>query len=138
MNRERLTILLDVMRDVERADKAFDMSNWATGDAECGFAACAAGYAALDGRLQTQGLRLTGLTDDKGRVSIATVAQFLAVDFCAIEPRFGNDYGYIALGEFFGLMGENTRYLFDPSRYDNDEEAITPAMVIARIEELLA
>jgi hypothetical protein len=65
MNIERLNILIDILENVQREHKEFDISHWAdisnnieNNDPICGTTACAMGYAALDPRFSELGLHL--------------------------------------------------------------------------------
>ena len=65
MNIERLNILIDILENVQRESKEFDLSHWVdisnnieNNDPICGTTACAMGYAALDPRFSELGLHL--------------------------------------------------------------------------------
>ena len=65
MNIERLNILIDILENVQKEHKEFNLSHWAdisnnieNNDPICGTTACAMGYAALDPRFSELGLHL--------------------------------------------------------------------------------
>jgi len=65
MNIERLKILIDILENVQKEHKEFDLRHWAdisnnieNNDPICGTTACAMGYAALDPRFSELGLHL--------------------------------------------------------------------------------
>lgn len=163
MNVERLTHLIEILRQVESSHRPFDLTVWAStgvspnttsGSAEaCGTSACALGYAALDPQFQAQGLALKAnvyaLSDTHfverciGEITVSTTDEFNEVmrraDVGMFDPVYGEERGFSAGAEFFGINREASNYLFDPDYYPQGFDApILPAQVIARIEDLLA
>ncbi len=91
--------------------------------AACGTAACALGSAALYAPFMKKGLRLTNLQNG--------------------APIYKDTEGFEAGEEFFGITGVESYYLFDPRSYEDEHEDtgdildVTPAMVSARVQELI-
>lgn len=149
---ERLRLLKTVLGDVPIDHKGFDMDSWAQhGDPMgqtpenaphldgvlpgCGTACCALGYAALRPEFQALGLKITYDRD-----------RYLRPVW---SPLYEGRLDFAAGRALFGLEDGEELHLFAPTRYadpdpDTDPEdgqpelRITPAMVIARIDELIA
>lgn len=116
MNTERLIELHRMLSEVP--EEYFDMGIFGTRDfqnLECGSAACALGWAAVHPPFVEQGLR-----------------------YIDEVPVYGDFRNYYAGGVFFGLTRQQCMDLFNPSRYDvEDEETIKPTDVMARIRDLI-
>lgn len=116
MNIDRLKHLITVLAAVP--DKQFDIDNWKEHNS-CGTVACALGWAGSDPQFKAEGLQLARPI---------------------FTPHFQGFTGYAAGAEFFGITREQSEYLFNPDEYEStysEVEKVTPADVIARIEELL-
>jgi hypothetical protein len=117
----------------------FDMYSWVTGlgpdyvgtgdivkrmePKTCGFAACAVGWAASEPSLRKAGLRLT-----------------ISLLGWIPGPEYKGLSGWQAVRKFFGMsgMGSDAEWLFASDRYSCGSRNITPDMVRARINALLA
>ena len=157
-NIERLNHLITVLKGVEQSGRVLDMDSWGSATykgepeyvnifgvssfggrekadlqkvlkatskiADCGFAACAAGWAALDPQFQKWGMSCE--IDSEG-------------DLCLIFSGENNTnphaIHYDNLARFFEISVPNSYFLFDPDSYE--EELVTTAEVISRIEELI-
>lgn len=130
MNRERMTILRDHLRDNVKDDK-FNLSTWVGNDEipwggmqdlSCGTTACAMGHAASIPSFQEQGLRLERFHDrfneKLGRIT------------------FNGKVDFDAAGAFMDLNSEETEWVFDPARYRNENET-TRMEVVERLTSLL-
>lgn len=115
--RERLIILRDyLVQQGESLGNRFYMAKWAT-DENCCTAGCAAGHAATIPVLKEQGFHLLH-DEDEGR----------------LYPVFDKYRGYDACAAFFG-----TYKPFDHRLYRGVAlRDITPAVVVEKIEEVLA
>lgn len=143
MNKERMELLLDIMETVERDHLKFNMNAWIT-SRSCGTVCCAAGYAALDSRLQEQGLKLAcwRVSSGSGRSSkkyITDVDQFINLynDITTPVPEFDNITGFTALERFFGLNEYQSAYIFSDQDYYPGKHSITPSQVISHIHDVL-
>lgn len=124
MNRERLTQLIRVLREVEdgTATRPWDMGMWFGPPGHgvlrltCETSACAWGHCAVDGWFQQQGVRV-----EQG--VLYTV------------PSFRGELGHRAASLFFGIGQEDSRKLFFTEYYT--AELVTPEMVRERVEDLL-
>src|SRR5579862_1221843 len=130
MNVERLKTLSDFLKDV--SEDNFDMTMWAYSkretlidmsshlhdpysQSECGFAACAMGWACQIPSFVQQGLHLT-----RG------------------YPSFGSHMGHNAACDFFEIDMETSYYLFSGRQYCRYYEGkVTPKMVAKRIDNLI-
>jgi hypothetical protein len=121
----RLSRLAEILGRVP--NEVFNMWAWYTKapDDDCGMAACAGGWAALD-----QGFRAAGLA-----LEMSSSGDFM--------PTYKEHVGYAALAEFFHLALNETTWIFNPCRYgdccDDPEEQpeITPQQVLTRLRWLL-
>jgi len=158
MNRERLNHLKTVMLRVAESAAKLDMSTWASdtntiteeGEHICGTSCCAFGYAALDPVFQKQGLKLlmqTNYNEWSGVDTAERLSELMQEGHSRAEVFFGNDKSFVAADAFFGLTdsqfgnfkGWNAAdYLFASSAYGKYTREITPADVIAHIDEVLA
>lgn len=119
---ERLTRLLE-SEDLNPA--LFDMSTWSeevrNGQHDCGYAACAIGWATTIPEFAQAGLRL----------------EVIGIE---VYPQFG-ERGYspfVALAAFFGISNDEARDLFSNLTYGNiPSKQITPTMVAAKIRQLI-
>jgi len=146
MNEERLLIQIDVLEQIAALDRLLDMSGWIqeapTRDEPCRTACCAFGYAALDPRLQEQGLTLVGYTNARRKVLIRSSAEFNrfakagALDGI-VYPAFGDAEGFTAAMEFYGITRRAANYLFDPEWYPA-RRGITAEAVAERVREVIA
>lgn len=140
MNRERLEMLIALLRDVEKRQLPFDMERW-LGKSEplCGTAACALGYAALDPSFRALGLRLEYA--DIGTTGVVTsIEQFnvLAQNITlTIYPVYAGSSGFEAGMAFFDVNDDASSHMFDPAYYVGNEQ-ITPSDVIEHVEEVIA
>lgn len=126
----RLRRSIEVLRAVEAADKPFQMADWwvsANGDHEnvdpfdCQTAKCWAGWAATDPELMTQGLK----AEKEG------VFWYIG---------HGEDVGWTALAEFFGITQKEALWIGDPEEYEEQAPTsadITIPMVVERIEKVM-
>lgn len=148
MNEHRLRLTIDVLHDVAQANKRFNMARWLGKRADerqdaCGTAACAFGHAALDPRLQAEGLSLIGeLNDTLDVVPIRTIADFSAWLTCPnatgyADPCFDGETGFDAATAFYDITYDAADYLFDPTSYPRDAVGVTPEDVITRIERVI-
>jgi hypothetical protein len=148
MKRDRLDITIDVLRDVAAAKRGpFDMGAWIgmqEPESPCSTACCAFGYAALDSRLQAQGLSL-GYNNDGNAGAIQSIADFNAMmlaadpdkDVPSVYPMFGGLSGFHAAQKFYGITGHAAEYLFEPGTYRKAPSDIEPEDVIERIERVI-
>ncbi len=139
MNRERLNIQIDVLRQVEA--EHFHMDTWADQHGPCGTTCCALGWAALDPRLQAEGLRLFVRMSGTGEeIEVKTVAEFNANDeMVAVFPEFDNETDFYAAASFFEITKEAALFIFASSNYPIGElNSIMPGDVIAHIEQVMA
>jgi hypothetical protein len=121
----KLLHLIEILEEVENLN-SFNMNGWwretNINESECGFAACAAGWAAMDPVFNELGLGLdpTGLPSKGVRYEIG-----------------GNLFrGFSATSEFFGLTSSESMYIFDPCSYSKQGK-ITPQRVINHIKEVM-
>jgi len=148
MKRDRLDITIDVLRDVAAAKRGpFDMGAWIgmqEPGSPCSTACCAFGYAALDSRLQAQGLSL-GYSNDGKAGTIQSIADFNATmlaadpgeDVPSVYPTFGGASGFEAAMRFYGITARAADYLFEPTYYRKVSSDITPEDVIEHIERVI-
>lgn len=114
---ERFEQAIEILHRVERNRLPFDMEVWLADDAnpfDCNTAACAVGWMIRDEWMEVEGISLV-----------------------AGSPYFNGSDGFRAIGTFFGIPETDAVWLFYPQSYQ-PENGITPGMVIARMEELLA
>lgn len=110
MNKERLEHLCEVLVNVP--PEKFDLKAW-----KCDTAACAIGWACIDKQFNKQGFRFT-----------KEVSGYHAT------PRFGGNFGWPAVQEFFDISGDRALKLFSGTSY---EEPATPLCVIKRIRKYI-
>jgi hypothetical protein len=148
----RLRRLERVLMNVEAEGKALYMDAWisdlavlrdrgipytGSGERTCGTACCAGGYAALDPELMAEGLYLgSQLAEDDTEIWVNSYEQFVALPrngkrALSCYVRFGDDYGYGALAEFFSIPQRESVRIFAPHSYTP-----IPARVI-RIQDVL-
>lgn len=108
----RLNHLITILTNLE--PDQLNMHTWAT---ECGTAACAAGWAALDPRFNRGGLRA-------GKYGQPTCSYHV-------------DRPFHTLADFFGITVNQSLHLFSQYNYPDYAIGITPAQVIERIDDLL-
>lgn len=137
MNRERMQLMHDMLREVEAGTwrpappegtnvaatvPRFNLSIWSgVLPGNCGFSACAVGHACLDPRFNAQGLALSGREHWLSGV-----------------PVFKGSQSWWAVEDFFDIQPTLAHELFDPLFYDDVEDgAITPGQVADRIATLL-
>lgn len=114
MNIDRLKHLITVLAAVHSEN--FEIGYWKD-TRDCGTVACALGWAGSDPRFKAEGLQL---------------------EHPSYAPYFQGFTGYAAGAQFFGITRGQSEYLFNPDEYAPGlNEQVTPADVIARIEELL-
>lgn len=162
MNRERLEIQVDILRNIK--PEKFHMGSWmqSLGSA-CGTTCCAFGYAALDKRMQEQGLimKVAFYEETNVRNEIRTVDEYNSlvakkamqgIGFRAAIPCFNGRSDYFAASAFYDITFDEAQYLFNPDRYIGYSRShylgrprrklrlnqIEPQDVIDRIEHLLA
>lgn len=115
---ERFEHAIEILHGVERDHLPFDMAEWFadyyTNPFDCNTAACAVGWMIRDEWMEVEGLSLL-----------------------AGHPYFQGSVDFLAVGKFFGIPEAEAAWLFSPGRYP-PENGITPGMVIARMEKLLA
>lgn len=121
-NREqKLNHLITILRTVEDMD-SFRMSVWYRKDeeAQCGFAACALGWAAGDKIFIQQGLYLhSRLWGDS-------------------DVYFDGHEGFAAAEEFFDLSENEAQFLFDEGSYYLDaDSALHPVYARGAVEEIM-
>jgi hypothetical protein len=143
MHRERLEQAIRVLRAVQA--NAFHISHWydefaaavtkstaaqmriAQGN-DCGFVACAVGHMARDPWFNSQGLTLRK-------------REYAGAAFAHTTPEIhGETVTFGRVKEFFEIDRVDAYHLFSASNYCvqcGSAENVTPAHVIARIEELL-
>lgn len=145
MNRERLELLIDVLSKVPPPQ--FDIGTWGMHH-KCGTVACALGWAALDPRMNEQGLMMFYATQDGdypymqqiGAEQIAALPPDTDYDVFMpgivedstsqlIIPRFT---GMFAAANFFDITIATTHDLFTSGGH-----VIKPIDVINKIEDLL-
>lgn len=141
MNTERLQIQIDVLHRVMEAELPFNMGAWLEHTSSpCATAACAFGYAALDPRLQAEGLSLYAIDGALGRVTITSVADYnrllLSNSMHQVWPTYAGLDAFAAASKFYGISRDAARFLFDPECYE-ESDPIFPEDVIKRIEYLL-
>jgi hypothetical protein len=156
---KRLRRLQEVLHAVHRQRKPFALDNWvargyvnggtvtAKGlERTCGTVCCAVGWGALDPELQKQGLKAVAYAkwgpDSLGRrdpVVVTSARQFRGLDekyHVEVAICYGDQTDSEAIKRFFGVTEAATDWLFYPHAYP--EGMITPAMVIERIERVIA
>ncbi len=143
MNRERLAIQVDILRHIE--PETFDMSAWMRRRVHaCRTTCCAFGYAALDERLQAEGLRMRLEFWDRPPIEVKSVAEFnkaIKGGWRYARPTFEGKADYAAAAAFYDISYADAAYLFGPEEYLDDEHEpkdASPDDVIAHIEELLS
>jgi hypothetical protein len=155
MINSRLDRLKFIMRQVAIDNLPFDMEGWVTVKFNyepqdlknvpsiCGTACCAAGYAALDPIFQDEGLflRVIDEADEIHHIfsfdDIKTLSLRETIDPDYIEVAYDGYTGLAATQAFFEISCNSAIYLFSPHNYPKKED-ITPEMVIARIDEVIA
>lgn len=130
MNRERMTILRDHLRDNVK-DEKFNLATWAGNDncpwagkqdLSCGTTACAMGHAVTIPSFQELGLRLEPFQSK------------YATQFGRIA--FDGKFDFDAAAAFMDISLEEAEYLFDPGQYPNDEDT-SRLEVVGRLTEVL-
>ena len=115
MNRERLTKMRDMLRNLTPEErKDFDLETWRR-SATCGFSACACGWFAI--KHPEQGLYLKRTPHGAWQIAAG-----------ALE-------GWKAVEEVFGLSERDAEILFMAEEYDNTND---PDAVADRIDKLLS
>lgn len=127
MNRERLKILADFLRTVDR--KHFDLKRWVTGvkvsDSmppdlnACGSTGCAIGWATTIPEFREAGLTLYN--------------PFSVYP----QPRYGTWVGFPAVKTFFDININMASCLFHDEQYSSSDR-FNPMAVVRRIDALLA
>jgi hypothetical protein len=151
MLKERLEITRSIMCDVLKAKKPFYMSAWFDYDIDepCKTACCALGYAALDPRLQAEGLQLTvvddydnpirtvlSIEDYNNYVHSMDDAESLIFQDSGVIPTYKGSTTYYAAAVFYDITYEAAQFLFDPGCY-NAIGSIEPEEVIRHIDIVL-
>ncbi len=121
-NLNRLQHLNDILVEVNKKRKKFDMGVFVQMN-ECGTAACAFGYCALDPKFKRQGLKLVPDECDYGDGYL--------------DVQYKGKVKFEAATEFFDITVEEAEYLFGPLAYALESEHIRPPMVRKRVVELM-
>jgi hypothetical protein len=136
MNRERLILLMDVLNNVP-ADH-FNMNTWGM-HTVCGTAACALGWAALDPRMNEQGLVMFFVVPGGYRryTPSADVEPlgFVFTPGIAGSGTFAPTVQLAAAMQFFDITYETAEELFTLRGYGKDVPL--PSDVINKIVDLL-
>jgi hypothetical protein len=154
MNIDRLNHLITVMEGVERANKAFNLTDWVFSEElkpgradngylvgslkeSCGTACCALGYAALDPEFTKDGLKLQVEYQESGDeydqvMDVSTIKEYNALirdktkQVFGAVPYFSEFTGYLAGSAFFNITTEAAEYMFGPTSYKQYQEQDMP------------
>lgn len=140
----------------------FDMGTWFTKvdeqyvkEGACSTAACALGSAALSPWFIKRGLKMV-LSEETFKFWIegSHVPHGVPIDRASLEKdadddkdkfsiRYGNvkfkrHIGMQAGEKFFGISEQESWWLFDPNTYNSNDDYVSPARVIKRIDDVIA
>jgi hypothetical protein len=132
MNRKRLEMAQETLRNVIKDGREFNLSLWYDEDAgeilddndelkfhgACGIVACVGGYCALDPWHRAEGLDRTP----------------------SGMPKFGPWRGGDALAKYWAIPLYQVSHIIYPESYvgdDGDEDSVTPQMAIDHIQDVL-
>jgi hypothetical protein len=138
MNTERLRHLIEVMRRVERDEKPLEMYTWIdeaglgpidNKEELCKTAKCCLGWACFDDKFRAEGLDI-----EMQYCRLADWEQHSRP--VGWVPTYRGAEGFCAGEAFFDITTSESNYIFNPHRYD-DEDEITPQDVIDHIYDVI-
>jgi hypothetical protein len=157
---DRLNIELEIMNNVIKNRKPFDLGSWVRhvpghSEPHCGTACCAFGEGAFDPRFQKMGLKLTYDSWEWGNTIDPCASPRITKTFKTVEEfnlfaheretsrtiklnvQYKGLKGMGAASKFFGITEEEAEFLFDPEEYP-DRYSTKAVTVRNRIRNFIA